>query len=89
MSRRAASQMPASSISGRPAKPRSPVQLGTAVSRKPAMALPMNPNSISCACQRVGGQEDPSGVPSAKFDAQTGTSSSAAQPASRNWARNP
>ena len=84
ISRRAASQVPASSMSGQPAKPFSPVQLGTAVSRNPAMALAMNPNSISCACHRVGGQAEPRDVPSAKFDAHTGTSSSAAQPASRN-----
>ena len=40
----------ASAIRGAPAKPFCPVQLGTAVSIKPAIAQTINPNSISCAC---------------------------------------
>ena len=49
---RPASQMPERMTKGHPAKPRAPVQLATAVSRKPVMAAVMNPKSISCACQR-------------------------------------
>ena len=52
-----------SRISGAPANPRLPVQLGTAVSKKPATAAPINPYSISWPCQRCGGSgpigEDP------------------------------
>jgi hypothetical protein len=41
--------------SGQPAWPRSLVQLGTAVSRNPAIAATTNPNTISWPCHSCGG----------------------------------
>ena len=51
---RPAAQSAVSAIRGRPASARRPVQTGTAVSRKPAIAAATNPKSISCACHRDG-----------------------------------
>ncbi len=52
---RPASHKAVNTMSGSPEKPRLPVQLGTAVSRKPATAAAMKPKIISWACQNCGG----------------------------------
>ena len=78
-----------SRTSGPPANPRRPVQLGTAVSRNPAIAAQVNPNSISCACHNVGGQSVPRDTPNEKFAAHHGTSTSPLQAAPRKKGRKP
>lgn len=67
---RPASHSIVSATSGAPAKPRVPVQLGTAVSRKPAIAAPMKPNSISWPCHRNGGSVADGTRPVAKIHTQ-------------------
>jgi hypothetical protein len=89
MATRAISHSDARIIRGRPAKPRWPVQLGTAVSRKPATVAPMNPNSISWPCHSVGGQSVTRVVPRAKLAAHQGTKTTAASPEARKNGRNP
>ena len=64
-------------ISGRPAKPRAPVQLGTAVSRNPAMAAITKPNSISCECQYTPGSAPKGTLACAKRNSHSGTIASA------------
>lgn len=86
---RANSQRTASSTRGPPAKPFDPVQLGTAVSRKPATAAPRKPKSISCPCQTLGAHVLSSGAPKAHTAIQRGMSTSAERPAARNAIRNP
>ena len=51
---RAASHSPNRAARGPPAIGSRPVQFGIAVSRKPAIAAPAKPNSISCRCQAKG-----------------------------------
>jgi len=85
----AANQNTVSNSNGAPAKPRWPVQLGTAVRRKPAMAAATKPNIISCACHRVGGHPLGRGTPNPQIRTHSGMRSSAATPAARNVGRNP
>ena len=51
---RPASQSDTSPSKGPPCSGSRPVQFGTAVNRKPAMAATAKPNSISCACHVSG-----------------------------------
>src|SRR3954447_18437343 len=74
---------------GHPANPRRPVQLGTAVSRKPVIAAAMKPNSISCACQSVGGQFVSRDPPKPQINTQSGTRIVAEAAAARKLARKP
>jgi hypothetical protein len=81
---RAAIHAAASATKGRPAKPFCPAQLGTAVSKKPAIAHAINPYNISCACHKVGGHPEPMGVPAMKLNAHSGTKTTAATPVRKN-----
>jgi hypothetical protein len=89
ISNRALTHTAARAINGTPANPFSPVQLGTAVNMNPAIALAMNPNSISCACHNVGGHPDPRGVPATKLTAHSGTNRTPATPARKKLERDP
>ena len=77
MATRPSIHRPTTIIRGRPAKPRAPVQLGTAVSRNPATAAMTKPYNISCECQYIAGSA-PNGVAAcANRYSQIGTIASA------------
>ena len=53
------------------------------------MAAPTKPNTISCACHKVGGQLVPRGTPNTQIATHAGISANAANPAKRKVGRNP
>jgi hypothetical protein len=78
-----------SSASGKPRTGSRPVQLGTAVSRKPAAAAITNPNSISWTChvrasKRVGSVSLPKYI-----DSHSASEIAAQLPAAKNMGRKP
>ena len=80
---RVTSHNPASRASGPPVSADQPVQLGTAVSVKPAITTPVKPNSISWLCQ-TGSKPSPSRFSERQaLEVHSGTATAANRAAAR------